>query len=139
MSNKYGNDLILFDGDIAISPRGDLSTSNDYEKNNLTPFPGYYNMIFSIFNRLGTVRGELFIHPDYGSKIPLIISTPNNPNAAELIREAFTELLEEDSRVEQVNNIDIQQVGNKVSVNANVFLTGRSESATFVFPNFYIE
>jgi len=139
MSNKYGNDLIIFDGDIAISPRGDLSTSNDYEKNNITPFPGYYNMIFSIFNRLSTVKGEMPIHPEYGSKIPLLVSTPNNPDAVELIREAFFELLEDDSRIEKINSIDIQQVDNKVSVNANVFLTGRSESATFVFPNFYIE
>jgi phage baseplate assembly protein W len=139
MSNKYGNDLILFDGDIAISPRGDLSTTSDYENSNQTPFPGYYNMVFSIFNRLSTVRGEMFIHPDYGSKIPLIISTPNNPDAANLIREAFIELLEDDSRIEQVNDIDVQQIDNKISVSANVFLTGRSESATFVFPNFYIE
>lgn len=139
MNNKYGNDLLLFDGDITISPRGDLSTSNDYEKNSGSPFPGYYNIIFSIFNRLSTVRGELFTHPDYGSKIPLIVSTPNNPDAVNLIREAFVELLEDDSRIEQVNNIDIQQIENKISVSVNVFLTGRSESATFVFPNFYIE
>lgn len=139
MNNKYGNDLILFDGDINISPRGDLSTSNDYEKSNTPPFAGYYNMIFSIFNRLSTVKGEMPIHPEYGSKIPLIVSTPNNPDAVDLIREAFTELLEDDSRIEEVNSINIEQIDNKISVNANVFLTGRSESATFVFPNFYIE
>jgi phage baseplate assembly protein W len=139
MSNKYGNDVIIFDGDLAVSAKGDLLTATDYENTVGSLFEGYYNIIFSVFNRLNTVIGELPLHPDYGSNLPIIVSSPNNSAAIESVRKAFEDLLNSDSRVESVDLVNINQSGDKISVTANLLLTGRAESSVFVFPNFYIQ
>lgn len=139
MSNKYGNDILIFDGDFVSSAKGDLSTAIDYEKSNVFRFEGYYNMIFSIFNRLNTIRGEMPLHPEYGSSLPLLISKVNNISNNQSIIDAFNELLLDDPRIEEVESISIENIGNKVSVAATIKLTGKSESSVFVFPNFYIE
>lgn len=137
--SKYGNDVIIFDGDLTVSAKGDLLTATDYENTVGAKFDGYYNIIFSVFNRLNTVIGELPIHPDYGSNLPLIVSSPNNGAAVDSIRRAFEDLLLSDSRIESVDLIDVKQVDNKIAVTANVLLTGRAESSVFVFPNFFIQ
>jgi phage baseplate assembly protein W len=139
MNNKYGNDIIIFDGDLSISSKGDLLTASDYESTVNSPFEGYYNIIFSIFNRLNTVIGELPLHPEYGSNLPIIISSPNNGAAIESIRKSFEDLLNGDPRIDSVDLVNINQSGDKISVTANILLTGRAESSVFVFPNFYIQ
>jgi phage baseplate assembly protein W len=139
MSNKYGNDVIIFDGDLAVSAKGDLLTATDYENTVGSLFEGYYNIIFSVFNRLNTVIGELPLHPDYGSNLPIIVSSPNNSAAIESVRKAFEDLLNSDSRIQSVDLVNINQSGDKISVTANLLLTGRAESSVFVFPNFYIQ
>lgn len=139
MINKYGNDIIIFDGDFAVSAKGDISTASDYENTVGSLFEGYYNIIFSVFNRLNTVIGEIPLHPEYGSNLPVVVSKPNNASSIESIRKAFEDLLNSDSRIESVDLIDIKQSGNKISVTANLLLTGRAESSVFVFPNFFIE
>lgn len=139
MIDKYGNDVIIFDGDIVVSPKGDLLTASDYENTVGSKFKGYYNIIFSVFNRLSTVIGELPLHPQYGSNLPLVVSSPNNSAALESVKKAFEDLLVSDSRIQKVNLVSVEQVGNKLSVTANVLLTGKAESSVFVFPNFYIQ
>jgi phage baseplate assembly protein W len=139
MSNKYGNDLILFDGDLSISAKGDLASTNDYEKTQAVPFAGYYNIIFSVFNRINTVTGELPIHPTYGSRIPAIVSTPAKQEFIELLRQELSEALLQDPRVSEVLTTNIIVDGSKVSAKSEVVLTGRSDSSVFIFPNFYIE
>ena len=69
----FGNDFILKDGDLVFSPNSDLFTTRDYERNNssTSKFDGYYNIIFSVYNRLNTVLGEIPFHPDYDwRKVP---------------------------------------------------------------------
>jgi phage baseplate assembly protein W len=137
--SKYGNDLLLFDGDLSISSRGDLFTTTDYEKSTTAPFEGYYNVIFAVFNRLGTVRGELLLHEDYGSELPLLVSTPNTPLLLKSIEDTFKEIINEDPRVESVDLVQASQSGNMVSVIAHLKLNGKAENTVFIFPNFYIE
>lgn len=137
--SKYGNDLLLFDGDFAVSSRGDLFTINDYEKGANPPFEGYYNMIFAIFNRLNTVRGELIVHEEYGSELPILVSQPNNQVTLDVVKSIFEEIINEDPRVEQVDLIDASQKGNVISVTAHLKLNGKAENTIFIFPNFYIE
>lgn len=139
MTDKYGNDVIIFDGDLVISPKGDLLTATDYENTVGSKFKGYYNIIFSVFNRLNTIIGELPIHPEYGSNLPLAVSSPNNSATLESIRKSFEDLLISDSRIQEVNLVTAKQIDNKISITANVLLTGKAESSVFVFPNFYIQ
>lgn len=139
MSNKYGNDLILFNGDLAISARGDLASTNDYEKTQSVPFDGYYNIIFSVFNRINTVVGELPIHPDYGSKLPLLVSKPGKQEFIDNLKNEINNALLQDQRISEVITSEVSISGNFVSVKSEVVLTGRSDSSVFIFPNFYIE
>lgn len=139
MSSKYGNDLILFDGDLVVSARGDLATSTDYEKTQSVPFAGYYNIIFSVFNRINTVVGELPVHPDYGSRLPLLVSTPGKQEFVENVKEAINDALSQDSRISEVITSEVIINGSTVSVKSEVVLTGRADSSVFIFPNFYIE
>lgn len=137
--SKYGNDILLFDGDFTVSSRGDIFTVNDYEKSTSAPFEGYYNVIFAVFNRLGTVRGELILHEDYGSDLPTLVSTPNTPILLRTIEDTFNEIINEDPRVESVDLVQATQSGNMVSVIAHLKLNGKAENTVFIFPNFYIE
>jgi phage baseplate assembly protein W len=139
MSKKYGNDLIIFDGDLVISARGDFASTNEYEKTQVTPFDGYYNIIFSALNRVGTVVGELPLHPEYGTQIPLLVSTPNKSDLVERIKEELSVALLQDPRISEVITTDIIVDGSKISVTAEVDLIGKTESSIFIFPNFYIE
>lgn len=137
--SKYGNDLLLFDGDLIVSYRGDLFTASDYEKTANAPFEGYYNVIFAMLNRLGTVRGELVLHEDYGSELPILVSNPNTPLLLQTIEELFTSIAGEDPRVEEVEMVQATQNGNAISILANLRLNGKAENTVFIFPNFYIE
>lgn len=137
--SKYGNDILLFNGDFTTSYRGDLFTASDYEKMANAPFEGYYNVIFSMFNRLGTVRGELVLHEEYGSELPILVSNPNSPILLKTIEELFLGIAGEDPRVEEVELVEAVQNGNTVSVRASLRLNGKAENTVFIFPNFYIE
>jgi phage baseplate assembly protein W len=137
--SKYGTDIILFDSDLTISSRGDLMTSLDYEKTANPPFEGYYAMIFAIFNRLNTVRGELVLHEEYGSELPILVSQPNNEVTLGVVRTIFEEIINEDPRVEEVDLIEVSQKDNRISVTAHLKLNGKAENTVFIFPNFYIE
>jgi phage baseplate assembly protein W len=139
MSKKYGNDLIIFDGDLVISARGDLAGTKDYEKTQVVPFEGYYNVIFSTLNRIGTIVGELPIHPEYGTQIPLLVSTPGKPEIVDKITQELSESLLQDPRISEVITTDVSIDNNKVSARAEVILIGKTESSVFIFPNFYIE
>lgn len=139
MSKKYGNDLIIFNGDLIISARGDFADTNDYEKTQVAPFEGYYNVIFATLNRIGTIIGELPIHPEYGTEIPLLVSKPGKTDLVERIEEILSESLLQDPRISEVITTDAQIDGSKVSSRAEVVLIGKTESSVFIFPNFYIE
>lgn len=141
MSEKYGNDVILWDSDFVFGPNSDLQTTSDYETNNpaTTLFPGYYNIVFSVFNRLSTVKGEIPFHPTYGSSLTLLISKPNNKSLERDIRDAFEDILQQDPRVAQVRSVIVEANGNEASVKAELVLTGKAESSIFIFPNFFID
>ncbi len=137
----FGNDLILKDGDLVFAPNADLLTTRDYENNNqsTTKFDGYYNIIFSVFNRLNTVQGEIPFHPDYGTSLPLLVSKPNTKSMSELIKSEFYKVLEQDPRISKIISVTSESSGNQLNVKAELLLIGKSESSVFIFPNFFIE
>lgn len=141
MSNRYGNDLLLQDGDILSTANGDLFTAKDYEDKNqsTTRFDGYYNMLFSMVNRILSQKGENPFHPDYGTNIPSLISSPNSTQLREDIETEIIDGLLEDPRVNKVNLVDVTQNGNQISVKVNVIMQGKENASEFVFPSFVIE
>lgn len=136
---SYGNDLVMLDGDFVLTDAGDLMTAKDYESGVTPPFDGYYNIMFSIFNRLNTAKGEIPWEPDYGTSLPMLVSKPNSKAMAELIKDEFYEAIRQDPRVVDVKSFSTEQNGNKLSVKAELLLSGKAESSVFIFPNFFIE
>lgn len=51
----FGTDIYCINGDFQVLPTGDITTVNDK-----------YCLIQDIINRLKTVKGSHFRHPDYG-------------------------------------------------------------------------
>jgi phage baseplate assembly protein W len=137
--NKYGNDILLKDGDFIFLSRGDLMTTDDYElKLDFVPFPGYSNIIFSTFNRLTTMLGEIPFHPDYGSNLPIMVSKNNSGNLKNKIVTEMYEVLSQDQRIKDIISVDVEQNGRVFSIKAELLLTGKSDSSVFIFPNFFI-
>jgi phage baseplate assembly protein W len=137
--NKYGNDILLKDGDFVFINRGDFMTTDDYEGNlDFVPFPGHSNIIFSTFNRLTTIYGEIPFHPDYGSNLPLMVSKNNNGDLKSKVTSELYEVLGQDQRIKDIISIDVEQNGRTFSVKAELLLTGKSDSSVFIFPNFFI-
>jgi phage baseplate assembly protein W len=137
--DKYGNDLILKDGDFVFKSRGDFMTTDDYEQaQEFVPFKGHSNIIFSTFNRLTTVLGEIPFHPDYGSNLPLLVSKNNNQDLKSKILVEMYNVLEQDPRIEDIVDIEVNQNGRYFNMKAELLLTGKSDSSVFIFPNFFI-
>lgn len=137
--DKYGNDLLLKDGDLIFTSRGDFMTTDDYESAlDFVPFKGYSNIIFSTYNRLSTVIGEIPFHPDYGSNLPLMVSKNNSGDLKSKIEKEMFAVLEQDPRIKDIINIQINQNGRSFNIKAELLLTGKSDSSVFIFPNFFI-
>lgn len=137
--DKYGNDLLLKDGDLIFTSRGDFMTTDDYEAAlDFVPFKGHSNIIFSTYNRLTTVIGEIPFHPDYGSNLPLLVSKNNSPDLRTKIENEMYRTLEQDPRIKDIISIDVKQDGKYFNIKAELLLTGKSDSSVFVFPNFFI-
>jgi phage baseplate assembly protein W len=92
-----------------------------------------------MFNRINTIVGELPIHPEYGSKLPLLVSTPGKQEFVDNLRNEINDALLQDQRISQVITSEVNISGSFVSVKSEVVLTGRADSSVFIFPNFYIE
>lgn len=141
MTNRFGNDILLSDGDIVVSPTGDLLTTEDYEKLNPEDarFEGYFSILYSIVSKLLTQKGDNVFEPEYGSVLSDLLSTPNSPNLKTQIRTAIQQALQEDDRVLSVNYVNVDQRDRYVFVKAGVILIGEDSVSELVFPNFVIE
>lgn len=137
----YGNDLILQDGDIIPTAKGEVYTAEDYEKvrGSSTLFPGYYQMIFAIASALFTVRGDIAYHPEYGSDLPFVVGLNASKNLTKLIEDSVTSVALADPRIKSVESVIADYDGSTASVKANLVLSGRTTSSQFVFPNIVIE
>lgn len=137
--DKYGNDILLKDGDFIFNSRGDFMTTDDYEANlDFVPFRGHSNIIFSTFNRLSTVLGEIPFHPDYGSNLPLLVSKNNSNDLKSKVSSEMYSVLEQDPRIKDIINIEVEQNGRVFNIKAELLLTGKSDSSVFIFPNFFL-
>ena len=97
MREDYLGMDILFDaeGDLAVSPTGDLVTVN-----------GRDCLLQDIRDRLGTIPGDLFAHPEWGCSISRLLGTLDTPLNRALAIRYIRHALESDPRVED-NTITI--------------------------------
>jgi len=141
--NRYGNDIILKDGDFVTTNNGDLFTCSDYEKTVTTEesqpkFEGYYNVLFSLTDRLLTLKGDNIFHEQYGSDLYNLLSRPNSNDLSQSLRNSISECLLKDDRVKEISSIVVEQKDNKVFISADIVLIGSDEISRFVFPSFIV-
>ena len=97
MREDYLGTDILFDedGDITVSPTGDLASAH-----------GRDCLLQDIRDRLGTIPGDLFAHPDWGCGIGKLLGALDTPLNRVLAIRYIRHALEADPRVED-NTITI--------------------------------
>ena len=97
MREDYLGTDVLFDaeGDLAVSPTGDLVTVS-----------GRDCLLQDIRDRLGTLPGDLFAHPDWGCGIGRLLGAMDTPLNRALAIRHIRFALEADPRVED-NTITI--------------------------------
>jgi len=89
---NYGRDIYFINGDFAISANGDLLLLDEKK-----------TLIQDLVNRLKTVKGSYFIHPDYGTNLyKYIRASGDDTTLFSLINEVEDELLK-DPRVDEVD------------------------------------
>lgn len=137
-TNRFGSDVVLNNGDVIPNNNGDLFVSQDYEDMNpdTNQFPGYYSMIFSLTDRLMTIRGDNVYHPEYGSTVPLMLSRSNSPDFKGKLQETVKQTCLEDARVQSVKYVNVEQNDRFVNVKAGVVLADSSQVFDLIFPNF---
>lgn len=140
-TNRFGSDVILNEGDIIPNNNGDIFTSQDYEDNNpdTNLFSGYYSMIFSLTDRLMTIRGDNVYHSEYGSSVPMILSSSNSPDFKQKLEETVKRACLEDSRVKSISYVNIDQNDRFVNVKVGVVLEDNSKVFDLIFPNFLVD
>jgi phage baseplate assembly protein W len=99
---NLGKDIELTNGQIVISGNNDFS------------FKKYENNLYqAIKNRLLTAYGEMQLHLNYGSGVPLVIGDNQNETLLqELNQEVYFTLLQE-PRINEINDIEIELDDNR--------------------------
>lgn len=138
--SRYGVRLLMKDGDFVKDTNGRFMTTKDYERKNqsLAKFPGYFNVLFALSDRLLTPKGSLVFHPDYGSNLHLYVGRSNSPENREMIKNEIKDSLLEDPMVKEVSFVGVEQRDNRLLINVNVVLVGQDEVIPFVFPEIFV-
>lgn len=89
---------------VNIEDTGRLSNSNDYD---VQLSEGLQNLHQQLTVKLGTQKGALLAHPEFGSELLRYIGQRVTPELLTKIRLEIQECLLEDFRVEKVENITV--------------------------------
>lgn len=96
-----GKDIQMVNNDIIISSNNDFAITK--YKDNLSQ---------AIKNRLQTILNEMELHPEYGSKLSLLLGKQRNDLLkSEIVSEIGFTLLQE-PRIQKVLNIDVEYMPN---------------------------
>jgi len=80
---NLGVDLLLTDGDLQVSPSGDLSITSD----------GRTCLLQDVRNLLDTLPGDLFGHPAYGAGVPRLFGEEDRNDFERLVVRAIRDAL----------------------------------------------
>lgn len=92
----YGRDLQLADGVLVIDGNGQLGT-----------LEGRRNIIQALRHRIGSMRGDLLLHPDYGMEQLLAIGIEGTRTNALIAGVEVARTVRQDPRVVQVRQLEV--------------------------------
>jgi len=95
-----GRDIALSDSDdVRLSSVGD---ADDFQKVNFSD-----NLKQALINRLRTGKGELPLHPDYGSRLSEVLGTTPTNETLLLVKSFTRDALLQEPRIESIDGIKI--------------------------------
>lgn len=124
--------------DLALYPPNGYGRSFEADSfGDLASISGLENIVQAINDRLTTEKGDLPLHPSYGTNIASIIGKPYMPYTKKMIELEIYEALSYEDRIEnvRVTQVDVQGTTVKVEVYFNPANTTR-EASTNVTLNY---
>lgn len=125
---SFGCDLDLFTAEkgdhynvVNLEIEGQL---NDNNKGDLKLAEGLRNLQQQLIIRLGTEKGSLLLHPDFGSNIIEYIGTRVSVELLTKVKLEIRECLMSDFRVADVDNIQVVYSDKAVHVDCDVYAVG---------------
>lgn len=117
-----GEDLDTTDGFLDGDGFGDIRSVSGIE-----------NIVQAINNRLVTERGELPLHPEYGTNMADIIGSANSDHVHKLVELEIYEALSYEDRIQNVEivNIDVQGTSVMIDIRFQPVNSGREVLNTF--------
>ena len=97
-----GKDIQMIDNDIIISANNDFSVIKF--KNNLSQ---------AIKNRLQTILNEMELHPEYGSKLSLLLGKPRDEILKSEIASEIRFTLMQEPRIQEILNVNIEYLADE--------------------------
>jgi phage baseplate assembly protein W len=115
--------------DLMLQDDGELAPDN-LVSSDIASCEGLANIAQALQHRLMTTKGELPLHPDYGTNLQAYVGA-NLPFTTKLIELEVMNTLQADPRVASAQVTRLQRSGKVTSVEALVTLVGRSEADGF--------
>lgn len=113
-----GEDLWLHEQTLATDPGStDLETA-----------VGLDNLIFALQRRLGTRKGELAYHPEYGSHLEQHIGHPHDPIRQAYIRQEVRQTLLDDPRITSIPSLTVREYADHLAISMTATIIGQNES-----------
>ena len=135
----YGCDLEIYSYDA--SPLGNVNLENeghitDNGNGDLKITKGIRNLSQQIITRLGTEKGSLMLHPEYGSDLLKYIGKTITQELLIDIKLEVIETIMSDFRVKGVGQVDVYFTNTSVRVEAEIFPIDTSTSPFLLGANF---
>ncbi len=105
-----GEDLVLYPS-VGYARAFEADSYGD-----LASISGVDNIVQAVNDRLTTEKGDLPLHPEYGTNIATIIGTPFMPYTKKMIELEIYEALSYEDRIENVRVTSLEVVGTTVEV-----------------------
>ena len=120
------DDALIFERDIRLDG-GEVAISDG----DFAGVEGLGNLRQAIRHRVVTDRGELIMHPEYGSKLRLLIGAGNNAIAGQLAAEYARAAVASDPRVQSVRSSSATVSGDSIAVSVVAEpITGKAVDVT---------
>lgn len=118
----FDRDVQLVDGQLQITD-GDFSVVS-----------GVANLRQALLHRMDTDRGDLVMHPEYGSRIRQLIGAANGPTAGQLAAAYARAVVASDPRVQRVSSATAEVSGDSIRVTVIAEpITGRAIDVSVIF------
>lgn len=113
-----GEDLFFEHGDFVVDPGStDLDTA-----------AGLQNLVLALQRRLGTRKGELPYHPDYGSHLERHIGQPRDGIRHAQIRHEVRQTVLDDPRIQSVPSLTVVEHTDHLDIHVVATIIGENQS-----------